>query len=95
MIVRMCCSQASPAEFEGGKSRTFIADCMYAVCTCGGRLVALGCKRASTTKTCTGCPLQMDWMSSPVGPSIQYPESPGVLVVSAAEIFCAYFRQIN
>ena len=36
---------------EEKRRHTFIADCMYAVCTCGGRLVALGCKRASTTST--------------------------------------------
>ena len=62
---------------------TFIADWMYALCTCGGRFVALGCRRASTTRTCTGWPLHDDRMSSPVGPSIQYPESPGVVDTSA------------
>ena len=46
--------------------------------------MALGCRRASTTSTWMGCPLHDDRMSSPVGPSIQYPLSLcGVSLISA------------
>ena len=48
--------------------------------------MALGCRRASTTSTWIGCPLQDDRMSSPVGPSIQYPLSLwGVSLISAVK----------